>query len=53
MGKALLTAALTLIAGVACGAVGKDLLNGFSELGPIAAAAVMGGMTVYFSTQKK
>lgn len=53
MGKAIVTAIITLIVGVFCMVIGYELLGGFAEFGTIAAVAVAGGLVVYFENKKK
>lgn len=49
----ILTLILTFIIGIVCLAVGTDFMNGFTELGTIAAVVVMGALVVYFNEKKK
>lgn len=52
MAKAILTIIVTLVIGVVCAVLGNDFLNGFTELGTIAAVAVTGGLVVFFNEKK-
>lgn len=52
MWKAILAAVVTAIVGLCCAMYGNSL-NGFGELGAIAAIAIMGGFIIYFNEKKK
>ncbi|MBQ8209274.1 MAG: binding-protein-dependent transport permease [Clostridia bacterium] len=53
MGKAILAAIVTLIAGCLGMVAGLELLDGFVEFGCIIAIAVMGAFIIYFNEKKK
>lgn len=52
MGKAILAVVVTFIVGLYCAVIGNSS-SGFTELGTIAAVAVMGGFVIYFNEKKK
>ncbi len=53
MGKAIVAAVVTLIAGYVGMVVGVELMHGFVEFGIILAVAVMGAFIIYFNEKKK
>ena len=53
MGKAILAAIVTLIAGYLGTVLGHEVLGGFAELGGIVAISVMGAFIIYFNDKKK
>ena len=53
MGKAILAAIVTLIAGYLGMVVGLELLGGRIELGILVAVCVMGALIIYFNDKKK
>ena len=52
MGKAILAAIVTLIAGYSGAVLGYEVLGGFAELGGIIAIAIMGAFIIYFNDKK-
>ena len=52
----MLKSSIALLVTVICGwvfaALGHDLMNGFSELGPIVAVAVMGAFIILFNDKE-
>ena len=52
MGKAILALIVTVVVGLLGTAFGYDAMNGFSEIGAIAAIAVMGAFIIYFNEKK-
>lgn len=53
MGKAIIAAFVTLIAGYVGMVIGAELMHGFVDLGIILAVAVMGAFIIYFNEKKK
>ena len=53
MGKAILAAIVTLIAGWTGAAIGLELFGGWIEFGTIIAVCVMGGFIIYFNDKKE
>lgn len=53
MGKAILAAVITLIAGYLGMVVGLEFLGGFVEFGSLIAVVVMGAFIIYFNDKKK
>lgn len=53
MGKAILAALVTLIAGYLGMVVGLELLGGWTEFGVLVAVCVMGAFIIYFNDKKK
>lgn len=53
MGKAILAAIVTIIAGYYGSIIGDELLNGFVQLGCIVAVAVMGAFIICFNDKKE
>jgi Mn2+/Fe2+ NRAMP family transporter len=53
MGKAILAAIVTLIAGYLGMVVGLELLGGWTELGVLVAVCIMGSFIIYFNEKKK
>ena len=51
--KAILASAVTVLGGWFFAAVGHDMMNGFNELGTIAAVAIMGAWILFFGELKK
>ena len=51
--KSIITLFITAFCGCFFAAVGHDLMNGFTELGTIAAVAVMGAFVIFFNEKKK
>ena len=53
MGKAILAAIVTFVAGWVGAAIGFELFGGWPEFGSIVAIAVMGAFIIYFNDKKK
>ena len=53
MGKAIVAAIVTLIAGCLGMVIGAEFLNGYAEFGILLAVAVMGAFIIYFNEKKK
>ncbi len=53
MGKAILAAIFTLIAGYLGTVIGLELLGGWTEFGVLVAVCVMGAFIIYFNDKKK
>ncbi len=53
MGKAILAALVTLVAGYLGMVIGLEFLGGFVEFGCLIAVAVMGAFIIYFIEKKK
>lgn len=53
MGKAILAAIFTLIAGYLGSVIGLELLGGWTEFGVLVAVCVMGAFIIYFNDKKK